>query len=142
MTIDEIKTIINNYQDRKLSGEMIIDMYMAVYGFLPILQINEEFLDQPEWEEYFTRKILDQIDIDIDISKLKDFDTYRLRYVENIIISPIEVAVNCNDLNRRNFHVTTSHKYSFCDTSDWWSEIQANDISNREIFTLYVEVNN
>lgn len=119
--------------EKNTDNLMIIALEKFSADNLPIIRVVETedrswmFVDDdaaPENETHI---------FDIDLKKLfaiVEWDSFRLNYVYNIL----EAALEGKTVR------TSSKKYSFSDTPDWWTDITADDTTGRTVVEIEVEL--
>lgn len=119
------------------TGRMLKSAILVVWGCYPLFQISEVF------EEEYRADIWGNSGLTIDTEQLDRIDDWSLRYVEHLIEGAIKDKLTRPSATTS--HNTTSHKYSFNDSMDWWVDMQVEDgdprLGNRTIYYLDIRIN-
>lgn len=108
--------------------KIIMDAFHDRYGFYPIIHVDEYFNDHGIVEDFC---------FNVDTSLLHKIDTYEFRYIQYIFESIIR-SIDYYGIEHKEFEYSTSLKYSFSDTDDWWSDIITDKDADIDICCSYV----
>lgn len=106
-----------------------IETAKRVHGELPVVIISERLVEYDDRSEAFETKYSGTYAIDL--AKIdEDFES-KFRYVERILEAAITGSTRW----------TSSLKYSFTDTDDWWTVYLADTTDGRKVLSIDVELN-
>ena len=113
-------------------------------GQFPILHISEEYWFNRAGHDPDADSIhLDSYEGKIDTSKLLvgNIDTYSLRYVQHILKTIFFQAKRMLQEEKALYlEYSTSRKYSFGDTPEWWAKLAPETTENRVVWEVSGEV--
>lgn len=115
-----------------MTGAELKSKFLDVYGCFPVIHVDEY------WDGKDLTHRPDTIGIFIDTEKLDVIEDYYLSYVESLF----EEVLKAFKVNQTKISTSTSHKYSFGGTPEWWHciEIGRDEVEQRKMVTLEIGV--
>ena len=121
----------------EILGQTIKAKILEVFGFYPIIDLWEKW---EIWEDDMEEPvILRDYHVLFDTEKLDQIGGWELNYVQRILERLIKSRMA--DPEKKYFSTTSSKKYSFSDTPEWWTVALVEEVpQGRRVIDLGVEL--